>query len=101
MPGGGIGVADAFEDVSGHLPTQVRVGEAELGLFALAAAAPLMIDPGFLNTRQAGDSPFLLFRLHQLVAALADDLAEIDVNPVIASPSGALAVDALVISRKG
>ncbi len=41
-------------------------------LFALAAAAPLVIDPGFLNTRQAGDSPFLLFRLHQLSAALAD-----------------------------
>ena len=41
-------------------------------LFALAAAAPLALDPGFLNTRQAGDSPFLLFRLHQLYTALAD-----------------------------
>lgn len=53
-------------------------------LFALAAAAPLMIDPGFLNTRQAGDSPFLLFRLHQLVAALADG-----VFPVRWMPDGA------------
>ncbi len=40
-------------------------------------------------------------RFSVMVAALADDLAEIDVNPVIASPSGAMAVDALVIPRKG
>ena len=53
-------------------------------LFALAATAPLMIDPGFLNTRQAGDSPFLLFRLHQLVAALGDG-----VFPVRWMPDGA------------
>jgi acyl-CoA synthetase (NDP forming) len=37
-----------------------------------------------------------------MVASLADALAEIDVNPVIASPSGAVAVDALVIpARRG
>lgn len=41
-------------------------------LFALAAAAPLLLHAGFLNTRGGGDSPFLLFRLHQLVTALGD-----------------------------
>jgi hypothetical protein len=41
-------------------------------LLALLAAAPLLLHAGFLNTRGGGDSPFLLFRLHQLCAALAD-----------------------------
>ncbi len=39
---------------------------------SLLAAAPLLLGSGFLNTRAGGDSPFLLFRLHQLHAALAD-----------------------------
>lgn len=39
---------------------------------ALAAALPLFLHPGFLNTRGGGDSPFLLFRLHQLTAALSE-----------------------------
>ena len=43
-----------------------------LSLLATAAAGPLLFSPGLLNTRGGGDSPFLLFRLHQLVAALAD-----------------------------
>ena len=34
-----------------------------------------------------------------LVAALGDVLAEIDANPVIAGPAGAMAVDALVVGR--
>ncbi|MCZ7543744.1 MAG: 6-pyruvoyl-tetrahydropterin synthase-related protein [Anaerolineae bacterium] len=42
-----------------------------LALAALAAA-PLLSSPGFLNTRAGGDSPFLLFRLHQLHAALSE-----------------------------
>ncbi len=39
---------------------------------ALLAALPLWFDPGFLSTRAGGDSPFLLFRLHQMHAALSD-----------------------------
>ncbi len=43
-------------------------------LIALAlgvlAAAPLLLGPGFLSTRAGGDSPFLLFRLHQMHTAL-------------------------------
>ena len=41
-------------------------------LVALVAAGPALAEPGLLNTRGGGDSPFLLQRLHQLTAALAD-----------------------------
>ncbi len=41
-------------------------------LIAIAAALPLMAQPGLLNTRGGGDSPFLLQRLHQLEVALLD-----------------------------
>ncbi|MDX1617116.1 MAG: hypothetical protein R3300_22615, partial [Candidatus Promineifilaceae bacterium] len=41
-------------------------------LLAGAAAWPLLSEAGLLNTRGGGDSPFLLQRLHQLSAALAD-----------------------------
>ncbi|MFO7663632.1 MAG: hypothetical protein R6X18_13715 [Chloroflexota bacterium] len=41
-------------------------------LVALVAAWPAVSQPGLLNTRGGGDSPFLLQRLHQLVAALTD-----------------------------
>jgi len=43
---------------------------AALALAALAAL-PLFLNPGFLNTRGIGDSPNLLFRVHQLLTALA------------------------------
>lgn len=36
----------------------------------LVAAAPLFLSSGFLNTRGAGESPYLLIRLHQLYTAL-------------------------------
>lgn len=39
---------------------------------AIVSAWPAIVQPGLLNTRGGGDSPFLLQRLHQLVAALAD-----------------------------
>jgi hypothetical protein len=42
---------------------------AALGL-GLVAAAPLLANGGFLLTRGGGDSPFLLLRLQQLLAAL-------------------------------
>ena len=44
-----------------------------LALFvAFIAAWPLIGEPGFLNTRGGGDSPFLLQRLQQLEGALRD-----------------------------
>ncbi|MDW8327428.1 MAG: 6-pyruvoyl-tetrahydropterin synthase-related protein, partial [Anaerolineales bacterium] len=39
--------------------------------FAILAALPLFGNAGFLNTRGIGDSPNLLFRVHQLITALA------------------------------
>ncbi len=45
---------------------------AAVGLLALAAALPLLAEPGLLNTRGGGDSPFLLQRLQQLETALRD-----------------------------
>ena len=41
-------------------------------LLALVAAAPLWTGPGLVNTRGGGDSPFLFFRLQQLVTNLRD-----------------------------
>lgn len=41
-------------------------------LIACVAAWPLLAEPGLLNTRGGGDSPFLLQRLHQLETAVRD-----------------------------
>jgi hypothetical protein len=41
-------------------------------LVAFLAAWPAVAQPGLLNTRGGGDSPFLLQRLHQLFTALID-----------------------------
>lgn len=41
-------------------------------LIAFVAAWPLLAEPGLLNTRGGGDSPFLLQRLHQLETAVLD-----------------------------
>ncbi len=43
-----------------------------LVLVATVAAWPLLSEPGLLNTRGGGDSPFLLQRVQQLVSAVAD-----------------------------
>lgn len=45
---------------------------AAAGVMALAAALPLFLQPGLLNTRGGGDSPFLLQRVQQLETALGD-----------------------------
>jgi len=49
---------------------QRRLAPIALIIVSALAASPLFLNPGFLNTRGGGDSPFLLFRLHQLYSAL-------------------------------
>ncbi|MCA9937686.1 MAG: hypothetical protein KC418_03520 [Anaerolineales bacterium] len=66
----------------GSLPgIRFRMGKREwimpaswpvLGLIILVAALPLVHPGALLNTRGGGDSPFLLQRVQQLAAALAD-----------------------------
>jgi len=53
-------------------PSRRTLAQAAVLLAVCAVAWPLLSDGGFLNTRGGGDSPFLLQRLHQLVAALGD-----------------------------
>ncbi|MEM7335178.1 MAG: 6-pyruvoyl-tetrahydropterin synthase-related protein [Chloroflexota bacterium] len=52
--------------------TQKHLFSLSILLMALIAAYPLMSEPGLLNTRGGGDSPFLLQRLHQLETAVLD-----------------------------
>jgi hypothetical protein len=47
-------------------------GPALALVYSAAAAMPLLVGAGYLHTRGGGDSPFLLFRLHQLVTGLQD-----------------------------
>ena len=41
-------------------------------LLSLLVALPVWNGPGIVNTRGGGDSPFLFFRLHQLMANLRE-----------------------------
>ena len=45
-----------------------------LVVLVLLAALPLWTGPGLINTRGGGDSPFLFFRVQQLVVNLRDDV---------------------------
>ncbi len=54
---------------------RVRWGEGAFWvalLIACAAALPLLVGPGIVNTRAGGDSPFLLLRVHQMSKALRE-----------------------------
>ncbi|MFN2134595.1 MAG: 6-pyruvoyl-tetrahydropterin synthase-related protein [Candidatus Promineifilaceae bacterium] len=66
----------ASSDVSPSVPVEHRRALPLLLLAALLvaffAAWPLISEPGFLNTRGGGDSPFLLQRLQQMEVALRD-----------------------------
>ena len=65
-------VAGRFSAVTSRLSGSNWPWITAVLLIALAAAWPAISQPGLLNTRGGGDSPFLLQRLHQLVTALAD-----------------------------
>ncbi len=67
--------APRFEDSVGGLRSRLKPVNWYLVaalIFSIIAAWPLLSDPGFLNTRGGGDSPFLLQRVQQLGVALAD-----------------------------
>ena len=50
-------------------------------------------------SRPRHSSTTLIERFSVLVTSLSDVISEIDVNPVIANASGAVAVDALVVAK--
>ncbi|MHB1293759.1 MAG: 6-pyruvoyl-tetrahydropterin synthase-related protein [Anaerolineae bacterium] len=57
-------------------PRRLRLSSESTGFglalsLSLAAALPLLIGPGIVNTRAGGDSPFLVQRVHQLSANLS------------------------------
>ena len=63
---------EAFLRKSKRLLEPVNWHLAAALFISIIAAWPLLSDPGFLNTRGGGDSPFLLQRVQQLGLALAD-----------------------------
>ena len=62
--GGGLGSR------ASAILTRPGVWSALVALLTLPSAWPLL-QPGFIATRAGGDSPFLLIRLHELLAGLA------------------------------
>ena len=60
--------------------------------------------PGGVRGAPACDIPALaaiISRISAIAAAAGDDLAEFDVNPIIAHPAGCIAVDALIVRAGG
>jgi acetate---CoA ligase (ADP-forming) len=95
---GGIWV-ETLRDVVLALPP-ITPEQAERMLHRLRAAPLLSGARG----RPPVDLPALaqvIAAFSRMAAALGDDLAEVDVNPLLAGPDGVVAVDALVIPRPG
>ena len=95
---GGVFV-EVFRDAVTFLPPIGSAGAKRLlrGLKAF----PLLIGT---RGRQSVDLDALadaIARLSVLAADLGDLIVEMDINPLIASPDGVMAVDALVITDKG
>jgi acyl-CoA synthetase (NDP forming) len=77
----------------------LRAGDAEAMIAETGAAAML----GAVRGRPAADTKSLaacLYALSDFAAAHADTLAEIDLNPIKARPTGCVVVDALIVARR-
>ena len=97
--GAGESRVEVLHDVTFRVPPFDR-SEARRMIDELAGAAMLRGARG----RPAADVAALadvLVKVQRLALDLAGDIAELDVNPLIATPDGCRAVDALVVGRAG
>jgi acetate---CoA ligase (ADP-forming) len=97
---GGV-FTEVFADVAFGVPpfTRERAGRMVSGI----RAAPLLTGS---RGRPAGDVPALVdvvMKLQRLALEVGDEIAELDINPVIVRPAGrgVVAVDALVVPTRG
>jgi acyl-CoA synthetase (NDP forming) len=97
---GGV-FAEVFEDIAFGVPPFTRAW-AE-GMVARIKAAPLLTGA---RGRPAADVPALVdavLNLQRLATEAGDQVAELDINPLMVLPAGqgVVAVDALVVPRGG
>ena len=91
---GGVFV-EVLRDVQRRIPP-IDAGEARSMIAALAGAATL----GEFRGRPAASvdaAVDVIRRIGQLALDLADRIAEVEINPLMVTPTGAIAVDAVVV----
>jgi acetate---CoA ligase (ADP-forming) len=94
---GGVFV-EVLRDVQRRIPP-IDAAEARSMIAGLAGVATL----GAFRGRSAADvdaAVDVIRRIGQLALDLEDRIAEVEINPLMVTPSGALAVDALVVVRE-
>lgn len=96
-----VGLGGIFVEVLGDVTFRVPpfdAGEAERMLHELAGFAMLQ---GVRGAKAADTAALVdvIMKVQRLALDLADDLAELDVNPLVVKPRGAVALDALVVKR--
>jgi len=97
-----IGAGGILVEMLASVTHELAPFDAATACRALGRLAPLRkILAGGRGRKPSNlDALSLLFSKFSVMAAdLADLVAEIDANPIIAGPSGAIAVDAIVVSR--
>ncbi len=65
-----VAIQRTIARLGGYLVSAVSPGT--IIFLAVLALTPLLVAPGIISTRAAGDSAFLLQRTHQMAAALAE-----------------------------
>jgi succinyl-CoA synthetase beta subunit len=74
--------------------------ETAAAMLARTRIARLLAGHRGAATCDAGAVVDALVRLSQLIGAFADEIDEVDVNPLIVTPTGCIAVDAVVRGRE-